>query len=222
MASPSLDEGVRTTMRGIRRTIGTARRRKTPSTAEITAQMANCIHDSLVGKRDRALLLLGFAGAFRRSELVGLDVEDLRFVGEGLVVKIKQSKTDQEANGETVAILKGRLLCPVRALLLWLKAAPITKGPIFRAISKEGVMSNERLSGRAVTLIVKRYASRNGMNDVNYSAHSLRSGFLTSAAANGASIFKMMDVSRHKSIDSLRTYIRDADLFKNHAGSGLL
>lgn len=215
MPSPSLDERVRMTIRGIRRVIGTARRRKTPSTADVTARMASRTTDDLVGRRDRALLLLGFAGAFRRTELVGLNVEDVRFVREGLVVEVKRSKTDQEAHGESVAILKGRLFCPVAALRLWLDASRITKGPIFRAISREGALSHSRMSDRAVTLIVKRYAILSGMSEINFSAHSLRSGFLTSAAANGASIFKMMDLSRHKSIDSLRTYIRDADLFRD-------
>ena len=106
--------------------------------------------------------------------------------------------------------------------MTWLGAAGITEGPVFRPINKAGAVSPLRLTDRSVANIVKLYAGRIGLDARTFSGHSLRSGFLTSAAANGASIFKMMDVSRHKSIDNLRTYVRDAELFKNHAGAGLL
>ena len=178
--------------------------------------------ESLAGLRDRALLLLGFAGAFRRSELVALDVADIAETKAGLLVTIRHSKTDQEGEGVTIAIARGDVACPVRALLEWLNAAGIRAGPIFRPVNKAGTVAAKRLTDRSVANIVKAYAERAGFDASLFSGHSLRSGFLTSAAAKGASIFKMMDVSRHKSVDTLRGYVRDAELFKDHAGAGLL
>jgi site-specific recombinase XerD len=117
---------------------------------------------------------------------------------------------------------RGDVACPARALREWLDAAGIETGPIFRAINKAGTVAAERLADRSVANIVKTYAERAGFDASTFSGHSLRSGFLTSAAAKGASIFKMMDVSRHKSVDTLRGYVRDAELFRDHAGAGLL
>jgi site-specific recombinase XerD len=174
------------------------------------------------GLRDCALLLLGFAGAFRRSELVALDVADLRFCDGGLLVTIRRSKTDQEGLGATIAIVPGWTACPIRAVSAWITAAKISDGPLFRPVTRTGKISNRQLSGRAVAEIVKKYARCAGLKAADFSGHSLRSGFVTSAAARGASIFKMMDVSRHKSVDTLRGYVRDAEIFRDHAGDGLL
>ena len=219
---PTNDEAVKATLRGIRRTLGIARTRKAPATANRAKAMARAVPDSLVGIRDRAILLLGFAGAFRRSELVALDVADIQPSDSGLRVTIRRSKVDQEGEGAVIAIAPGSTDCPARALTAWLNAAGIGEGPVFRPINKVGKVSSARLSDRSVANIVKAYADRAGLDGRMFSAHSLRSGFLTSAAANGASIFKMMDVSRHKSADTLRGYVQDAELFKDHAGSGLL
>jgi integrase len=220
---PTNAEPVKATLRGIRRTLGTtARNRKAPATAARAKAMARSVPDSLIGIRDRAILLLGFAGAFRRSELVALDVADIESSDQGLRITIRRSKTDQDGEGAVVAIAPGTTECPALALLTWLGAAGIIKGPVFRSINRAGKISKTPLSDRSVANIVKTYAGRVGLDAREFSAHSLRSGFLTSAAANGASIFKMMDVSRHKSIDTLRGYVRDAELFKNHAGTGLL
>jgi site-specific recombinase XerD len=220
--SPTNAEDVKATLRGIRRTLGIARTRKAPATANNAKAMARSAPDSVVGIRDRAILLLGFAGAFRRSELVALDVNDIQPSNSGLLVTIRRSKVDQEGEGATIAIAAGSTDCPARALTAWLKAAGISAGPVFRPINKVGKVSSTRLSDRSVANIVKAYADRAGLDGRMFSAHSLRSGFLTSAAANGASIFKMMDVSRHKSADTLRGYVQDAEFFKNHAGEGLL
>jgi integrase len=154
--------------------------------------------------------------------LVALNVADVAETETGLLVRIRHSKTDQEGEGETIAISRGDRACPVKALRTWLEAAGIEKGPIFRPINKSGVVGSSRLTDRSVANIVKAYAARAGFDPAIFSGHSLRAGFLTSAAGNGASIFKMMDVSRHKSVDTLRGYVRDAELFKDHAGSGLL
>jgi integrase len=174
------------------------------------------------GKRDRALLLLGFALAARRSELVALDVADLEECPEGFRATIRRSKTDQEGAGAVVAVCRGSIACPVAAVKEWLAAANIVEGPVFRQVGKGGRLLPGRLSPQNVALIVKAYAKRLGLDPSAFSGHSLRAGFLTSAAARGAWLFKMMDVSRHKSVDTLRGYVRDADAFRDHAGAGLL
>jgi site-specific recombinase XerD len=218
---PTDDERVKATMRGARRVVGTAPTRKAPATSERVISMAIGSGDWLKDLRDRAVLLLGFAGAFRRSELVALNVEDLEADAAGLKIYIRHSKTDQEGHGATIAVVRGSIACPVAALRLWLEAAAITAGPVFRAV-KKGSRLGDRLSSHGVAAVVKAHARRVGLDPLLFSGHSLRSGFLTSAAKRGASIFKMMDVSRHKSVDTLRGYVRDAELFQDHAGAGLL
>ena len=219
---PTDAEGVKATMRGIRRTFGSAKVRKAPAVAGKMLGMVATAPDKLAGLRDRALLLIGFGGALRRSELVALDVADIEETEIGMLVTIRGSKTDQERQGVTIAIARGDIACPVKALREWLAAAGIEAGPILRPIDKAGTVRPSRLTCRSVANIVKAYAGRAGFDASTFSGHSLRSGFLTSAASKGASIFKMMDVSRHKSVDTLRGYVRDAELFKDHAGAGLL
>jgi site-specific recombinase XerD len=222
LETPTDAEGVKATMRGIRRTFGSARVRKAPAVAAKMLGMVAKAPASLPGLRDRALLLLGFTGAFRRSELVALDVVDLEETETGLLVTIRRGKTDQEAMGRAIAIPHGDIACPVKALRAWLDAAGIEAGPLFRPINRAGAVAASRLTCRSVANFVKAYAVRAGFDGKMFSGHSLRSGFLTSAAAKGASIFKMMDQSGHKSVDTLRGYVRDAELFKDHAGAGLL
>ena len=220
-SAPTDDERVKATMRGIRRSLGTAPRKKAPATAERIVSMALSAGGDMKGLRDRALLLTGFAGAFRRSELVALDCEDLEESELGFKMTIWHSKTDQEGAGQTIAIVRGSVACPVTALKAWLAAAGITSGPIFRAVKKGGAVAG-RLSSQTVAEIVKAYAERVGLDPAVFAGHSMRSGFLTSAAKRGASIFKLMDQSRHRSVESLRGYVRDAEIFKEHAGAGLL
>jgi integrase len=220
--SPTGSEAVKTTLQGIRRTLPATPRRKAPATADKVVAMATTTGSGAKGLRDRALLLLGFAGAFRRSELVALDLSDLQFCDGGLRVKIRQSKTDQDGQGTTIAIVPGTFACPVAATRDWIRHARLASGPLFRPISKTGRVLRRRLSDRAVANIVKASAGRIGLRAEEFSGHSLRAGFLTSAARRGASIFKMMDVSRHKSVETLRGYVRDAEIFRDHAGSGLL
>jgi site-specific recombinase XerD len=220
-AVPTDDERVRATVRGIRRSLGTAARRKAPATAERIISMALGTGDGLKGLRDRALLLMGFAGAFRRSELVALDCEDIEQCETGIKITIRHSKTDQEGQGTIIAIVRGSIACPVGALQAWRDAAGITTGPLFRSIRKGGQVG-ARLTDQSVADIVKANAERVGLDPKQFAGHSLRAGFLTSAAKRGASIFKMMDVSRHRSVDTLRGYVRDAEIFKDHAGAGLL
>jgi site-specific recombinase XerD len=219
---PTSQEGVRAVLRGIRRTIGAARAGKAPATADILTAMLKLCQPTLAGARDRALLALGFAGAFRRSELVALEVADLTEAPDGLRVRIRRSKTDQEGEGAEIAIPRGYRLRPVEAVQAWMGAAAISEGPLFRPVLKGGRIQPEPLSAFSAARIVKHYAERAGLDPAAYAGHSLRSGFLTSAAESGASIFKMMEVSRHRSVDVLRGYVRRADLFREHAGAAFL
>jgi integrase len=218
---PTNTEGVKATLRGIRRTVGTATTGKAPATADVIGKMLDLCSASMIGKRDRALLAFGFAGAFRRSELCALDVADLTETPDGLRVLIRRSKGDQEGQGQEIAIPRGYRLRPVEALQTWLCAASISAGPVFRSVSKSGKVG-DRLDHDSAARVVKRYAARAGLDPAAYAGHSLRSGFLTSAAEAGASVWKLAEVSRHKSLDTLRGYVRRVDLFKEHAGAAFL
>jgi len=220
--TPTGSEVVKTTMRGIRRTLGAAKTKAAATARHIALMLAEVPADTPRGLRDRAPLLLGFSGAFRRSELVALRVEDLTETPEGLRVRIARSKGDQEGTGQEIAIPRGTRLRPVEALRAWLAAAGIAEGPVFRRVTRHGVVLPEALAAESVADIVKHYAARAGLDPDAYAGHSLRAGFLTSGAEAGASIFKLMEVSRHKSVDTLRGYVRRAELFKDHAGSGFL
>lgn len=220
--APTSSKTVKTVMQGIKREKGVAKAQKAPATNERIATMLESCPDTLIGLRDRAVLALGFAGAFRRSELVALNVEDLEVTDAGLRVHIRRSKTDQEGAGHVVAVPNGGKLGVVSAVVAWLDAAGIEEGPIFRSISKGGKVSEASLSDKSVANIVKDYAEKAGLDPKEFAGHSLRAGFLTSAALAGADIFKMMEVSRHKHIEVLRVYVREADLFRNHAGAGFL
>jgi integrase len=177
---PTSAETVRSVVRGIRRTIGAAPVRKTAATADLVEAMLRHCPDTLAGLRDRALLALGFAGAFRRSELVALEVADLSASPDGYRVTIRRSKTDQEGDGQEIAIPRGCRIEPVKAIEAWLAASGITAGPIFRPIAKGGRMLDVPLSGHSAAAIVKRYAKAAGLDPAVFAGHSLRSGFLTS------------------------------------------
>lgn len=220
--SPTGRDLVKGALSGIRRTIGVAPMQKAPATVERVADMVRACPDTLGGRRDRALLLLGFAGAFRRSELVGLHVEDLEETPEGLRVRIRRSKTDQEGAGQVVPVLNGPRLRVVEAIKAWRESAGITSGPLFRPLAKGGRVLPQSLSTKSVAEIVKAYAGRAGLDAERFAGHSLRAGFLTSAAEAGASVFKMMEVSRHKSLETVRGYVRSAESFKDHAGARFL
>jgi integrase len=174
------------------------------------------------GKRDRALLALGFAGAFRRSELATLTMEDLRHVAEGLQITIRKSKTDQESSGQTIAVPHGRHIKPVQALSEWLEAAGITEGPVFRPVARSGRVRSVALSDQSVGDVVKKYAGLVGLDVEDFGGHSLRAGFVTTAAEDDVSESRIMDVTRHRDSRTVRGYIRRANLFKGHAGASFL
>jgi site-specific recombinase XerD len=221
-ASPTTDEAVRATVAGIRRTIGVAPARKAAATAGTLHAMVALCPQTMIGLRNRALLLLGFAMAARRSELVALDVADIADDRGGLVVTIRRSKTDQEGAGQTIAVPFGALNCPVAAVRAWMAAAGISDGPLFRRVARGGRVLAERLHDRVVAEVVKAHAEALGLDPAHFAGHSLRAGFVTSAAERGASIFKIQEVSRHRSVDVLQGYVRRTNLFSDHAGSGLL
>ena len=212
-------------MRGIRRARKRPIAQKAPAVDEEIKRMVDAVEpQTLKGLRDRALLLFGFAGAFRRSELVALDVDHLVNRPEGLAVLITSSKTDQEGRSQVVAIPRvyGSPYCPVQAVTDWLVAADIRSDAVFLRVHKGDSVGATRLSDQSVALVIKALASKVGLEASRYAGHSLRSGFLTSAARNRASIFKMADQSRHKSLDVLRSYVRNEERFDDHAGTGLL
>ena len=210
-------------MRGIRREHGTAVVQKAPVLAsQIRSMAALADPATLTGLRDRALLLLGFAGALRRSELVGVRVEDLEETPRGLQLTIRRSKNDQEGVGVSIPVIRGGEFCPVEAVKCWREAAGIDTGPLFRRVRRGDRLGAAPLSPYAVALIVKKYTARLGLDPRGFAGHSLRSGFLTSAAMNRASLFKLREVSRHKSLNTLQVYVRQAEAFDDHAGEGLL
>jgi len=219
---PTNSEAIKAVLAGIKRSIGTAVTRKAPATAEAIRAMLEEMPTDIRGLRDRALLLLGFAGALRRSELVALDVADLEEGPEGMHVHIRRSKTDQEGAGDFVSIPHGYRLRPVAALRGWLQAAGITEGPIFRSIKKGGQVTRQRLTDRSVADIIKKRSAAAGLDAKVLSGHSLRSGFVTEALANGADLFRVMDVTRHRQINTLKIYDRRAKAFKQHAGEAFL
>lgn len=221
-SSPTAAEPVKAVLRGIRRRIGVAVERKSPATARAIAAMLRRIADTLAGKRDRALLLLGFAAALRRSELVALDVADLERTPEGLIVHIRRSKTDQEGEGHQVAVPRGSRLKPIEAVEAWIAAAQLTDGALFRPIAKGGRLCAGRLTPDSVARIVKRWARAARLDPALFAGHSLRAGFVTSALATGADVLKIMDTTRHRSVETLKIYDRRAKAFKDHAGGKFL
>jgi integrase len=217
--SPTGAAAVRAVMTGIRRAKGSAANAKAPTMTEDIRSMIASLPSGLLGVRDRALLLVGFAGAFRRSELVGLNREDADVTRDGLVVTLRRSKTDQEGEGRKVAIPYGSNpdTCPVRALQDWLDASGITTGPLLRYVNRHGQLGTRALSGFAVAKVVKRYAAAAGLDPAKYAGHSLRAGLATSAAVAGVPERVIMKQTGHRSVHMVRRYIRDGNLFRENA-----
>lgn len=217
------EEPLHSVWRGIRREHGTAQQGKAPVMTEDIKAMLATLSPNLLGIRDRAMLLLGFATAFRRSELVSLNAEDLEFTRDGLVVTLRKSKTDQEQAGRKIGIpyVSRPDLCPVRALQGWLEASGITSGALFRSINRHGQLQLGRLTDQAVAIVVKRAAAAANLNPDRFAGHSLRAGHATSAAANGAPERVIMAQTGHKSLNMVRRYIRDGNLFRENSAAYL-
>jgi site-specific recombinase XerD len=221
--SPTSAGMVRNTLKGIKRTLGTAVVQKVPAVTDDIRAMVETTDSGIIGARDRALILLGFAGAFRRSELVGLDVEDCTFGKDGLTVTLRRSKTDQQGSGRKVGIPYGSNpeTCPIRVLQLWLEQTSITSGSLFRSLNRHGRVQPGRLSGLGVARIVKKLARRAGLDATKYAGHSLRAGHATSAAIAGASERSIMKQTGHQSVQMVRRYIRDGSLFRENSAGKL-
>ncbi len=224
LPSPRTDAAVREVLAGIRRTLGVAQTRKAPLLPGLLRDIFAALPTGLLGNRDRALLALGFAGGFRRSELAALDVADLNFTAEGLEVILRRSKTDQEGAGRKIGIPVGTHPegCPVRALRAWLDAAAITEGPLFRAVTRHGRVGGARLNERSIAKIVKRNVKRAGLDPTTFSGHSLRAGLVTAAAKARKTVESIMRQTGHRSVAMVHRYIRDAALFDDNAARGLL
>lgn len=219
--TPTQTFAVRAVLKGIKREKGTMPDKKQAAGIDDVRLMVETLGDKLIDIRDKALVLIGFAGAFRRSELVSLTVEDIKTDRNGITVTLRHSKTDQEGRGVKKGIPYGSNpdTCPVRALLDWLNAAGITEGAIFRSINRHSQVQPSAMSDKAVALVIKKLAESAGLDASMYSGHSLRSGFITTAADCGVDERSIMKQSGHKSLVVMRGYIQDATLFKHNAAS---
>ena len=178
--------------------------------------------DTLRAARDRALLAIGMSGAFRRSEIVALQLGDIKRDPKGLKITIRKSKTDQEGRGHRIVIPNGQRIAPVALLDAWLDLGAITEGYVFRKLTPQGRITDKPMQPQGVAVVVKQRAQGAGYDARDFSGHSLRAGFLTAAGSQGASVFKMREQSRHKSLEMLGEYVRDHDAFRDHAGDGFL
>jgi integrase len=223
LESPTRAALVKNVIKGIRRTKGMAPAQKTPTLIEDIRAMVDATDAGLIGLRDRALILLGFASACRRSELVGLDVADCAFGRDGLTITMRRSKTDQDAIGRKVGIVYGSSpdTCPVRNLQTWIEQAPIAGGLLFRSVNRHGGVQRTGLCGNDVARIVKKLAKRGGLDAAGFSGHSLRSGHCTAAVIGGATERALMATTGHRSVQMVRRYIRDGNLFRNCSGGKL-
>jgi len=216
---PSIIENIM----GIKRRKGSLQKGKKPLLINSLKQIINVIdnkkNEEIKKHRDRTIILIGFSGGFRRNEIVSLDYEDLDFVEQGLKISLKRSKTDQFGEGSLKGLpyFDNSQYCPVVSMRNWIDISKINSGPLFRRFAKGSKLSNKRLSDQTVALIIKHYLKISGIESKNYSGHSLRSGFATSAAESGAEERSIMAMTGHKSTEMVRRYIKEANLFKNNA-----
>ena len=207
---------------GIKRRKGTVQKGKKPLLIKDLKAIIDIINQEQIEDikklRDKTMILVGFSGGFRRNEIVSLDVDDLEFVYEGVKITVKKSKTDQFGEGFIKALpyFENELYCPVISLKRWLNISKITKGSIFRRFTKGSNLSNNRLTDQTVALLIKEYLKLAGIDSTNYSGHSLRSGFATSAAESGVEERSIMAMTGHKSTEMVRRYIKETNLFQNN------
>ena len=211
------------TLQGIRRTLGTAQPGKTALLTADLVQILAHLPSGLAGARDRALLLLGYTGALRRSELARVRLEDLQWVGEGALLNLPWSKTDQQGQGRKVAVPKGahRGTCPVAAIENWIEAAGLKEGPIFREVDRHGRVGSVAIHSDTVGAIVKKAVGRAGLEPEGFAGHSLRAGFATQVARNGGSAFDIMRQTGHRSVTTVSRYVREAQIFRDAPASKL-
>ena len=208
---------------GIKRRKGSVQKGKKPILISNLKLIINVIdkskYEDIKKYRDRSIILIGFSGGFRRNEIVSLDYDDLDFVSEGLKINLKRSKTDQFGEGSVKGLpyFDNAQYCPVLSLKNWIEVSNISSGPLFRRFSKGSKLSENRLTDQTVALLIKKYLNLAGIDNKNYSGHSLRSGFATSAAESGAEERSIMAMTGHKSTEMVRRYIKESNLFKNNA-----
>ncbi len=208
---------------GIRRVKGSIQRGKKPLLINHLKSIINVIDqqkiDEIKKLRDKSIILIGFGGGFRRTELISIDYEDLEFTPEGIKIIIRRSKTDQIGEGmiKGLPYFNNEIYCPVKNLQKWLKISKINSGPIFRRFSKGLSLTDKRLTDQSVVLLIKEYLNLAGIENKNFSGHSLRSGFATVAADSGADERSIMAMTGHKTTQMVRRYIKEANLFKNNA-----
>jgi len=208
---------------GIKRKKGSYQKGKKPILINELKLLINVINDQeseeIKKIRDKTIILTGFAGGFRRVELVSIDFEDIEFVAEGVKIIIRKSKTDQFGEGMTKGLpyFSNQTYCPVLHLKKWIELSNIKKGPLFRRFSKSSNLMNDRLTDQSVALLIKNYLKKAGIENKNYSGHSLRSGFATVSAESGADERSIMAMTGHKTPQMVRRYIKDANIFKNNA-----
>jgi integrase len=210
-------------MHGIAREVGTAQKKASPLEVDDLRACLILCPSTIAGARDRAILSLGFFAAMRRSEVVALTVRDVEFCPEGLVLKIRKSKTDQLRAGRDVPVpsMKHARVCPVRLLRAWMAAGKITDGPLFRRVDRGGNVGAQALSDQSVSLVIKRIAKLAGLDPVSFSGHSLRAGFVTSAAASGRSLHNIMRQTGHRNEHVAMGYIRHATMWDQNAAADL-
>lgn len=225
---PTINDLVKRTLSGVKRErskkgLPTAPEGKMPIDIETLRHLVNLIDtEKLTGLRDKALLLICYAGALRRSEVVFLNVRDIKINGRGADIKITRSKGDQEGKGQTVSILRGSPeFCPVLSLVDYLNESGIDSGPVFRHIRRGGHVTDKALTGKAVAKTIKKYCKLAGMDESEFSGHSLRSGMLTSAAERGVDIRILSHHARHSSLDTTMPYVIHADRYNNNPTDGL-
>ena len=208
---------------GIKRKKGSIQTGKKPILINHLKQIINVIDEQKVEKiqklRNKTLILVGFSGGFRRTELVSIDYEDLDFVEEGVKITLRRSKTDQFGEGQLKGLpyFTNEKYCPVTNLKNWIYLSKIKTGPIFRRFAKGSILTSHRLTDQSVVLIIKDCLKKAGIENQNFSGHSLRSGFATVAAESGADERSIMEMTGHKTTQMVRRYIRDANIFKNNA-----
>ena len=216
---PSIIENIM----GIKRRKGSIQKSKKPLLINNIKKIINVIDHQKIEEikkfRDRTIILIGFSGGFRRNEIVSLDYDDLDFVTEGLKINLKRSKTDQFGEGAVKALpyFDNTQYCPVKSIEKWIKISKINSGPLFRRFVKGSKLSKYRLTDQTVALLIKEYLKIADIDSKNYSGHSLRSGFATSAAESGVEERNIMAMTGHKSTEMVRRYIKEANLFKNNA-----
>jgi integrase len=216
---PSIVENIM----GIKRRKGSIQIGKKPLLINYLKKIINVIDKEKNHKikilRDRSIILIGFSGGFRRNEIVSLNYEDLDFVEEGLKINLRRSKTDQFGEGlvKGLPYFDNSEYCPVVSIRKWIEISKINSGALFRRFNKGSKLSDNRLTDQSVALIIKKYLKLTGIDSTNYSGHSLRSGFATSAAESGAEERSIMAMTGHKSTEMVRRYIKQANLFKNNA-----